>query len=104
MHVKHSTPVDAQVLLHAKCFTSLQVRRSKYESCVVLGSSMLSKDWERTFGEVLETRKGGGSPAGHLAALAFPECLPERISILAYITDYILYHDGMECERIDQLS
>lgn len=54
------------------------------------------RDWAREMSDGRETRTFFSfSPAGNWSSLIYPEAIPERLGVLAYLSDLGLIHDGM---------
>ncbi|KAJ7195077.1 isoprenoid synthase domain-containing protein [Mycena pura] len=54
----------------------------------------LKAEWTAAHGEP-PSKPAGESPHGHVAAVAVPECLPERLYMCAYIMDYMICYDQL---------
>lgn len=99
MEFKYSTPVPVETVRKSGCFTTLPVRYHRDEELAIRESKRMEADWQNAFGTP-PFSQGCQNPAGHLASLSLPECLPDRIGICSYIMDYMLHHDGKSAAEI----
>lgn len=77
------------------CFTTLPIRLHPQNELADEASRRFMRDWAREMGDGRETRTYFSfSPAGNWSSLIYPEAIPERLGVLAYLSDLGLIHDG----------
>ncbi|KAA8645751.1 hypothetical protein EYZ11_001266 [Aspergillus tanneri] len=91
----HSQLLDAQGEKHKDCFTSLAARIHKYDHVAQRGSDRFVEDLIATVtDEAAKPRESYlSSPAGNYASFLYPECVPERLELVAYLTELANFHD-----------
>ncbi|KAI3395455.1 hypothetical protein diail_1318 [Diaporthe ilicicola] len=76
------------------CFTTLPIRLHPQNDLADEASRRFMRDWAREMGDGRETRTYFSfSPAGNWSSLIYPEAIPERLGVLAYLSDLGLIHD-----------
>ncbi|KAL1597851.1 hypothetical protein SLS60_008338 [Paraconiothyrium brasiliense] len=55
----------------------------------------LRNDWQKHIGSLPSTTYGGQGPQYNFTAVTIPECLPERLEIVAYIMEFAFLHDDL---------
>jgi hypothetical protein len=99
---RYSRPIDITVA--PECFTTLTVRIHKDEKLAENATTKLLEEYTPY------SKQNGQTPEqltanrfGHFTALTFPESLPERLELVAYINDLAFFHDdsteGMDIVR-----
>ncbi|KAG8526296.1 uncharacterized protein KY384_000289 [Bacidia gigantensis] len=58
-----------------------------------IGAIRAQEDWKRLVGP-LKDFKGGLAPRGNFVAMTMPECLPERLEVISYASEFAYLHDG----------
>ncbi|KAK8076346.1 Ophiobolin F synthase [Apiospora phragmitis] len=76
------------------CFTTLPVRIHPRDDLANSASRRFVKDWVREIGDGREKKTHFSfSPVGNWSSLIYPEAIPERLGVLAYLSDLGLIHD-----------
>lgn len=74
----------------------IPVRRNLHGFKEEIGASQARRDWQKFVGN-LDNFHGSMSPKYGLMQVAVPECLPDRLSIIAYASEVgFLYDDSTE--------
>ncbi|KAF5864339.1 Geranylgeranyl pyrophosphate synthase [Aspergillus alliaceus] len=91
----HSQPLDAATQQQNDCFTSLTARIHKYDHVAQRGSDRFLEDLTATLGSEEAKSKTSylTSPVGNYASFLYPECIPERLEVVAYLTELGNFHD-----------
>jgi ophiobolin F synthase len=77
------------------CFTTLPIRIHPRDDLADAASRQFVKDWAREMGDGQERHTYFSfSPVGNWSSLIYPEAIPERLGVLAYLSDLGLIHDG----------
>lgn len=77
------------------CFTTLPIRVHSRNDLADAASRQFVKDWAREMGDGRERHTYFSfSPVGNWSSLIYPEAVPERLGVLAYLSDLGLIHDG----------
>ncbi|KAJ5716722.1 hypothetical protein N7493_008633 [Penicillium malachiteum] len=90
---QYSQAVDRKLLEDAGCSTTLEVRIHSDNDRANKISERFLKDWESVAGHRIHGRDFNCSPTGNFAALAYPECDPDRLEIVAQVCDLIWAED-----------
>ncbi|KFX96691.1 hypothetical protein O988_05211 [Pseudogymnoascus sp. VKM F-3808] len=88
-----SEEVDPATLQRFNCFTTLPVRLHKNNDIARKAHRQFAKEWKAIIKDEKLDVDFRQSPVGHIASLALPECLPERLAFAAKALDYILAVD-----------
>jgi hypothetical protein len=76
-------------------FTTMPCRIHKQDDIAVAAAQRLSREWATMTNEAVElTGSLTYSPIGDIVSLVFPECLPERLDIIACMMELALLYDG----------
>ncbi|GKT67041.1 geranylgeranyl pyrophosphate synthetase [Colletotrichum tofieldiae] len=76
------------------CFTTLPIRIHPRDDLADAASRRFVKDWAREIGDGREKQTFFSfSPVGNWSSLIYPEAIPERLGVLAYLSDLGLIHD-----------
>ncbi|KAK2025341.1 geranylgeranyl pyrophosphate synthase [Colletotrichum zoysiae] len=76
------------------CFTTLPIRIHPRDDIANAASQRFVEDWAREIGDGREKHTYFSfSPAGNWSSLIYPEAIPERLGVLAYLSDLGLIHD-----------
>ena len=94
MEFQYSTLVPRASYDDESLCTGYTLRIHKDEELVDLGTLRAQEDWSRHVGPV-EFYKGSLGAKFNFVSLALPECLPDRIEIIAYINEVIFLHDDI---------
>jgi hypothetical protein len=70
------------------------LRTHRDEELVDLGTIRAQEDWNEHVGPV-GFYKGGLGARYSFIAVAVPECLPDRVEIMAYVNEMIFLHDDI---------
>ena len=93
---KYSELVDADEVKKSGSFTSLPVRKHTRDDIANTASLALIRDWGETMHDGREKITHCSMwERSNLLSLLFPECNPDRLGLLTYITDLGLMHDGI---------
>lgn len=77
------------------CFTTLPIRLHPRDDLADTASRRFVNDWAREMGDGREQHTYFSfSPVGNWSSLIYPEAIPERLGVLAYLSDLGLIHDG----------
>lgn len=77
------------------CFTTLTPRIHKYDHVAQRGSDRFVQDLTAALNLDEPQTSYLSSPVGNYASFLYPECLPERLETVAYLTELGNLHDGM---------
>ncbi|PYH87634.1 geranylgeranyl pyrophosphate synthase [Aspergillus ellipticus CBS 707.79] len=91
----HSQPVPDDEVKAKECFTTLSPRIHKYDHVAQRGSDRFVEDLKATLQEDGATSYLA-SPVGNYASFLYPECLPERLEVVAYLTELGSLHDDKQ--------
>ncbi|KAE8150375.1 isoprenoid synthase domain-containing protein [Aspergillus avenaceus] len=96
----HSQPLDAEAQKQNGCFTTLTARIHKYDHVSQRGSDRFMEDLAATLNDEEMKLKSSylTSPVGNYASFLYPECIPERLEIVAYLTELGNFHDAEQKE------
>ncbi|KAL0256811.1 hypothetical protein SLS55_007620 [Diplodia seriata] len=76
------------------CFTTLPIRINPRDDLANAASHSFIKDWAAQIGDGRETKTHFSfSPVGNWSSLIYPEAIPARLGVLAYLSDLGLIHD-----------
>ncbi|RYN41587.1 hypothetical protein AA0114_g10793 [Alternaria tenuissima] len=76
------------------CFTTLPIRVHSRNDLADAASRQFVKDWAREMGDGRERHTYFSfSPVGNWSSLIYPEAVPKRLGVLAYLSDLGLIHD-----------
>lgn len=90
-----STLISRDEAAETGCFTTLPIRIHAHDNLANDASKRFMRDWSREMGDGRETRTYFSfSPVGNWSSLIYPEAIPERLGVLAYLSDLGLIHDG----------
>jgi hypothetical protein len=110
MKFTYSIPIDKDIEddFRRRFGTKLPFRRVLNEDEAKRGSRRVIADWREYINPSLPLDfEACQTKHGHLMSLYFPECIPERIEILAYMSEYAFLHDGMSlfvlCEGVNNM-
>jgi hypothetical protein len=96
-----SEEIDPDIAKAQGCFTTLPIRVHRDKQAAEEASQRLVAEWENKMkgGHKADSIASFG-PNGHLVALSIPECLPERLELVTYVTDFMFFHDDFT-ESVD---
>ncbi|KAL4860427.1 hypothetical protein BDV12DRAFT_205075 [Aspergillus spectabilis] len=103
-HCSHSALVDLRACYpsteNPNFFSTLPVALSKHESTAIMASEDFRSSWDRAayadgFQSPDPPLYGCEIPLGNFVAWAYPECVPERVEILAKLCDLTYLWDGI---------
>ncbi|KAJ6097682.1 Fusicoccadiene synthase [Penicillium canescens] len=100
MEYRYSSIVDPSTYETEGLCSGISVCVHQNQDTEDLGCIRAREDW-RTYVAPLGFYKGSLGPRFNLLSVAFPETPPERLEILAYLTEYIFLHDDA-VETVDQ--
>ncbi|KAK8015780.1 Ophiobolin F synthase [Apiospora marii] len=89
-----SSLVPADEASRTGCFTTLPIRLHPRDDLANEASRRFMRDWAREIGDGREKKTHFSfSPVGNWSSLIYPEAIPERLGVLAYLSDLGLIHD-----------
>ncbi|KAK1478821.1 geranylgeranyl pyrophosphate synthase [Colletotrichum tamarilloi] len=89
-----SRHVPAEEARETGCFTTLPIRVHPRDDLADAASRRFVGDWAREMGDGREKKTYFSfSPVGNWSSLIYPEAIPERLGVLAYLSDLGLIHD-----------
>lgn len=106
----HSRPIDQDDENRKGCFTTLPIRVHKYDHVAERGTQRFAQDWAATVagasGNSTEDESKVisippqvtgclSSPVGNYAGYLYPECVPDRLEIIAYLVELGYLRDCM---------
>lgn len=95
---QYSIPVDADYARSRGCITILPIRVHSRNDIADEANERVVKDWDAFLGDGFAQKYGyrsGFSPGvGNWASFIFPESVPDRLAIVAYLADMGCIHDG----------
>lgn len=87
--------VSADEARRTGCFTTLPIRIHPRDDVADAASRRFVREWVREIGDGREQHTYFSfSPAGNWSSLVYPEAIPERLGVLAYLSDLGLIRDG----------
>ncbi|KAE8374211.1 terpenoid synthase [Aspergillus bertholletiae] len=81
---------------NTECFTTLPIRIHKSDHLAEAATRRFNQEWAATMQDgahALSSRLS--SPVGNYSSYLYPECHPERLGILAYLTELAFLHDDI---------
>jgi hypothetical protein len=94
MRYQHSEAVDRATYRDDGLAGNMQLRVHSESHKEVTGTLRAQRDWNRLVNPVKNYRGGLGDRFSFMSATV-PECLPERLELLAYANEYAFLYDGM---------
>ena len=94
MEFKYSSVVDPSTYDDFGLYDSIPLRVSNFGHLADEGSNRARDDWKRYTGKYPETTSGLCPHFHHFLSATIPECLPERMEVLGYLSEFGLSHDG----------
>ncbi|KAJ4417527.1 hypothetical protein N0V82_006086 [Gnomoniopsis sp. IMI 355080] len=89
-----SSLIAPEEAAHTGCFTTLPIRCHAQDDLANDASRRFMRDWAREMGDGRETKTYFSfSPVGNWSSLIYPEAIPERLGVLASLSDLGLIHD-----------
>ncbi|KAF4303936.1 geranylgeranyl pyrophosphate synthase [Botryosphaeria dothidea] len=86
--------VSADEARRTGCFTTLPIRIHPRDDVADAASRRFVREWVREIGDGREQHTYFSfSPAGNWSSLVYPEAIPERLGVLAYLSDLGLIRD-----------
>lgn len=77
------------------CFTTLPIRIHPRNDLADAATHRFIREWAKHVGDGREKKTHFSfSSVGNWSALIYPEAIPERLGVLAYLSDLGLIHDG----------
>lgn len=94
MEYRHSTVIDPSTYGDLGLCCSIPLRVSNFDHLANKGSWRARDDWKLFTGKIPEET---GCLCHHFNFISatIPECRPERIEVLAYLSEYAFFHDGV---------
>lgn len=94
MQFRYSSLVDPSEYDDEGLCAGYKLRINRDQELVDLGTIRAQEDWNQNVGAV-GFYKGGLGPQYSFISVAVPECLPDRIEIMAYVNEMIFLHDDI---------
>ena len=94
MEYQFSTLIDPSTYDDFGLCGALPLRHSNYSHLADEGCRSAQEDWNRLVGRISNFH-GCLSPRFNAIAVAFPECFPDRIALIAYANEFAFLQDGM---------
>ncbi|KAH8426517.1 uncharacterized protein LDX57_004252 [Aspergillus melleus] len=100
----HSQPLDLDGQQQSECFTTLTPRIHKYDHVAQRGSDRFIEDLNAALGTDSEKRKESylTSAVGNYASFLYPECAPDKLELIAYLTELANFHDDQAESKEEQ--
>jgi ophiobolin F synthase len=77
------------------CFTTLPVRINLYDDVADAAARRLSQEWKELLNDQVDgTTSKMSSPVGNMCSFISPECAPDRVDIITYLTELAFIQDG----------
>jgi hypothetical protein len=92
--VLYSEPLEDVHLIPPNSFTTLPCRIHKKDNLAIAGAEDFQREWA-AIADIDALPPAGNSSIGHCVSLALPECLPERLSMCAFLLEGGCLRDGM---------
>lgn len=91
----YSRVVDPEEVRRTPCFTTLPVRVNRYDHLADEATRRFSKEWAEIMedGQIKTPRQW--SEKGNYSSYFYPESRPERLGLMAYLTELAFVHDGL---------
>jgi hypothetical protein len=90
-----STLIDPEEVRRSGAFTILPVRRNPRYDVAEKAYYAAVRDWEHAMRDGrYKTFHGSYCDHGDLLSLCFPECPPDHLAFLAYISELMIIQDG----------
>lgn len=94
MEYKYSTFVDPSTYDDFGLTGGLPLRVSKYDHLANKGCRRAQDDWNQYVGKI-SVFTGCLCPRFNAMSVSVPECRPERMEMIAYVTEFGFLHDGV---------
>jgi hypothetical protein len=95
MEFRYSSLIDpSEYETHGLC-DEIPLRRHNNTQEVDIGATRCHADWNSLVKPLQTYYKGGLHPKYSALSVAIPECLPERLQIIAYAIDFAFLYDGL---------
>ncbi|MCJ1464556.1 hypothetical protein MMC07_003169 [Pseudocyphellaria aurata] len=91
----HSQLIDPEKVKQTRCFTTLPVRINRYDRVADDASRRFSREWAEIMNEGVVKPTQLCSERGNYSSYLYPESRPERMGILAYLTELAFVHDDL---------
>ena len=84
----HSRQLDPEEVRQTGCFTTLPVRIHKQDDIADVASRRLATEWAEVMGDGSKTEPAClYSDKGDYSSFFYPESRPERLGLMAYLTE-----------------
>ena len=93
MEYEHSTIVDPITYDDFGLCGGIPLRTSNHGHLADKGCQRARNDWNRHVGE--NSVQGCMCPRFNMTSVTIPECLPERLEIIAYVNEFAFLQDGI---------
>ena len=94
MKYKHSTIVDPSTYDDFGLCDGISLRNSSYGYLADMGSQKAQRDWGQHVGKISDFA-GCMCPQFNMTSVTIPECLPDRLEVIAYANEFAFLQDGM---------
>nr|UXN86878.1 Bifunctional terpene synthase [Didymosphaeria variabile] len=95
MKYQHSHLIDPSSYDNQCLCDGIPLRCHRNSDIEEFGLMRLRNDWQKHIGSLPSTTYGGQGPQYNFTAVTIPECLPERLEIVAYIMEFAFLHDDL---------
>lgn len=96
MEYHHSHLVDPSSYDDRELLAGLPLRVSHHSELELAGVARLRRDWKTYVGPLPADTTGATLGSVYCwTSVTIPECLPERLELLSYVTEYAFLHDDM---------
>lgn len=93
MEYLYSSVVDTGCYDPEGLCNGIPLRVHKYADLEDIGAIRAHEDWRKYVGPV-EEYHGGLGPRFSFITVSIPECLPERLEVISYATEFAFMQDG----------
>jgi fusicocca-2,10(14)-diene synthase/ophiobolin F synthase len=84
--------------------SGIPVRVSRHPELAVRGALRAQKEWKQAFGSLPPGFVGGTGPKHNLITVCWPETLPDRLEIVAFVTEIAFLVDDVMDSAADPLA
>lgn len=96
MDYLYSTVVDPSTYETDGLAEGIPLRVHAYQELSDKGALLAQEDWGEVVGPVNDYQ-GLLGPRFNFMAVTVPECLPDRLEIISYASEFAFLHDGSPC-------
>lgn len=96
MDYLYSTVVDPSTYETDGLAEGIPLRVHAYPELEEKGVFLAQEDWREVVGP-MDDYRGLLGPRFSFMAVSIPECLPDRLEIISYASEFAVLHDGNPC-------